>query len=160
MEVDTHRFVLTSLDETRRFGERLAGVLSVGDVVGLEGELGAGKTTLVQAIARGLGVPDDVPVTSPTFTMHQVYEGRLRVDHFDLYRVVDEADLASVGAEDHMGRAGVSLVEWFDRMRGWQPPDPLVVRLTFRDESSRGVELCAVGARGRALLAALRSDRP
>ncbi len=127
-----------------------------GDVLGLVGDLGAGKTTLVQSIARALGVPENVPVTSPTFTLHQVYEGgRLVVHHLDLYRALTEGDLVSLGLDDLVGRGGVCLIEWFDRFGDRAPPDALVVGLSLLGEESRLATIAADGVRSREIVGAL-----
>ncbi|MCR4399517.1 MAG: tRNA (adenosine(37)-N6)-threonylcarbamoyltransferase complex ATPase subunit type 1 TsaE [Syntrophomonadaceae bacterium] len=96
----------------RRLGEHIASVLGPGDLVYLVGVLGAGKTTLVQGIARGLGVTGRV--TSPTFTLVNVYEGRVPVYHCDLYRL-EEGELVHLGLEDLVEGDGVVLVEWPER---------------------------------------------
>jgi tRNA threonylcarbamoyladenosine biosynthesis protein TsaE len=151
---------LGSLDETAALGALVAERLDPGDVVGLVGHLGAGKTTLVQAIARGLGVPASVPVTSPTFTLHQVYRGgRLPVHHFDLYRIETEADLVSLGLDDVLGREGVALVEWADRLGRAAPPDVLEIALEFAGETVRRATLSATGPRSAALVRALGASR-
>jgi len=130
--------------------------LKDGDVLGLVGDLGAGKTTLVQSIARALGVPENVPVTSPTFTLHQVYEGgRLVVHHLDLYRALTEGDLVSLGLDDLVGRGGVCLIEWFDRFGDRAPPDALVVGLSLLGEESRLATIAADGVRSREIVGAL-----
>ena len=151
---------LPSLSATAALGARLARLLADGDVIGLRGDLGAGKTTLVQTIARGLGVPDAVPVTSPTFTLHQIYPGgRLVVHHLDLYRVETEGDLLSLGLDDLLGREGVALVEWFDRLGPRAPSDVLRLRLDLTGEESRRAQICADGPRSKAILRALASYR-
>ena len=81
---------------TRRLGERLGRAAAPGDVIGLDGTLGAGKTCLVQGLARGLGVPRDVPVGSPTFTLLNEHRGRLPLYHADLYRLEDEGELRRI----------------------------------------------------------------
>ena len=87
-----------------------------GDVIALIGDLGAGKTCFARGLARGLSVPTDVPVTSPTFTMMNHYEGRLPLYHFDLYRVTDLDELEAIGYRDFVGGDGVAVMEWADRV--------------------------------------------
>ncbi len=103
------RFVTFSEADTRNLGIRLAAMLRPGDVVFLSGELGAGKSVLARGIAAGLGV--EGPMPSPTFTLMQPYEGRVRVHHFDLYRLSGPDELFAAGLWDYLGD-GVSLVEW------------------------------------------------
>lgn len=99
---------------TRDLGRRLAGALRPGDVIYLDGPLGAGKTTFVQGLARGLGVSE--AVASPTFTLINEYAGRLPVFHWDLYRLPAPADVRELGWDDYLAREGVILVEWAERL--------------------------------------------
>ncbi|MCL6454111.1 MAG: tRNA (adenosine(37)-N6)-threonylcarbamoyltransferase complex ATPase subunit type 1 TsaE [Alicyclobacillus sp.] len=112
-------FVTQSAMETRRLGEYLGRLMKAGDVVLLDGTLGAGKTTFVQGVARGLGVHGDV--TSPTFTLVAEYAGRVPVAHMDLYRLqpspgtgaaLAEGDLAAIGMDDYLDGSHAVLVEW------------------------------------------------
>lgn len=104
-----------SADSMRDFGYRLANLLRPGDVILLLGKLGAGKTTLVQGIANGLGV--DGRVTSPTFVLLQEYEGQIPLRHADLYRLEHMGEIADLGIEELLGDSWVTVVEWGDAMR-------------------------------------------
>lgn len=113
------RFETTqSAVQTQSLGAELAVMLRPGDVVALRGDLGAGKTCLIQGICRGLQVED--VVNSPTFILVNEYVGRIAttdipVYHFDLYRLADAAELVDLGVEDYLGAGGVSLFEWAER---------------------------------------------
>lgn len=97
-------------------------------VVALEGDLGAGKTTLAQAICRGVGIEDDV--TSPTFSLVNVHEGdRGTVYHLDLYRLNDETDVTNLGWDDIINSDAIVIVEWPERAGSRLPPDALRIRL-------------------------------
>jgi tRNA threonylcarbamoyladenosine biosynthesis protein TsaE len=120
-------------EETRAIGERLAGLLEPGDVLILWGELGAGKTTLVQGIARGLGISDHV--ASPTFTLVREYAGRLPVTHADVFRLERVQDVIDLGLDEMAGADGVLLVEWGDAVEDLLPPDRLRIELTTEDPS-------------------------
>ncbi|MBT9559218.1 MAG: tRNA (adenosine(37)-N6)-threonylcarbamoyltransferase complex ATPase subunit type 1 TsaE [Myxococcales bacterium] len=112
-------FVTTTRSErgTAGVARRLAAQLATGDVIGLVGELGAGKTAFVRGLARALGVPSSIKITSPTFTVVNTIEGgRLRLHHFDLYRLVDVDELEAIGYRDFVGTDGVALFEWADRV--------------------------------------------
>ena len=136
--------------ETEALGERLAARLRVGDVVALYGDLGAGKTTFVRGLARGLGSED--PVSSPTFVLMHVYEGRLPLYHFDAWRLSGPEDLAAVGAEEYLEGDGVAVVEWSERAEGLFPSQRLEVHLERGDEpEERRVRLVGRGARGMEL---------
>lgn len=103
-----------SAKETARIGALLSRALCAGDIVLLDGDLGAGKSELARGVARGLGVTSPVP--SPTFTILNVYDtGRLALYHFDWYRIEDEEELYEMGAQEQMYGSGVSLIEWPER---------------------------------------------
>jgi tRNA threonylcarbamoyladenosine biosynthesis protein TsaE len=140
-------------DSTRWVGERLGELLQGGDAIGLIGDLGAGKTLLVQGIARGLGVPDEVPVTSPTFTLINDYPGgRLLLHHADLYRIERAAELAEIGFDELIGGTGVIAVEWSDRF-AVLPADSLEIRMDILGEDRRTLSASGGGPRSRGLLA-------
>ena len=128
--------------ETFRIGRILGEGLKKGDVVALTGELGAGKTCLTQGIARGLGVPEDYAVTSPTFTLINEYPGREAIlFHFDLYRLQSASDLADVGYEEYLSGGGVMVIEWADRIREAVPDGAICIALTYLDENVRKMEI-------------------
>ena len=135
------RFSVDSAESMHAAGESLGRILQSGDIVGLVGDLGMGKTVFVKGLARGLGIPGDV--TSPTFTLVNEYDGgRLRLYHVDLYRIETAAELANIGIPDLYGEAGVFAVEWADK---FPPPERLELRITG-DGSERQVETIAHGA--------------
>ena len=103
-----------SAAETEAVAEEMAARLELGDLLLLAGELGAGKTTFVRGLARGLGSP--APVQSPTFQLVRVYPGRIQLAHLDLYRLESGAELGDLGLEELL-QAGVVAVEWGDRLR-------------------------------------------
>jgi tRNA threonylcarbamoyladenosine biosynthesis protein TsaE len=138
---------LVDEEATRALGAALAGVLRAGDVVVLEGDLGAGKTFLVRAVARGLGVPEDIPVTSPTFALVHELAGRMPIVHADLYRLDAPDDLIELGLLERLGDEALVLIEWGERFRDALRPD-LVVRLELTSESSRSVAFDAISERG------------
>jgi len=152
------RFSTGSEDETERFGERLGGLLGEGAIVGLVGPLGAGKTTLVRGIARGLGVDEGV-VASPTFLTAAQYQGKLEVAHIDLYRHADRLPDPDWLAELLDGE-GVALVEWFERLGDGARDDALRIEIEFgRLASERRFTLRALGPRSNAVLRALEGER-
>lgn len=129
---------------TERYAARLARTLRRGAVLALVGELGAGKTCFVRGLARGIGVPADVPVTSPTFTvMNSYHEGSLPLYHFDLYRLADLDELEAIGYRDFVGGDGICVLEWADRVPDALPPDALWVELT--DDGTPGTRTIRVG---------------
>ncbi len=137
---------------TFALGRTLGRLLAAGDVVCLTGDLGTGKTLLVQGIAAGLGVSDDV--TSPTFTILQVYEtGRLPLYHFDLYRLDSPDELDNIGFAEYTGGAGVAVVEWADKFSAAMPDEHLLIELEGGPggEADRRIELTPAGGRYRRL---------
>ena len=110
-------------------GEALAGMLRPGDVVSLTGDLGAGKTTLVQGAARALGVQD--PVLSPTFLLVREYEGRVPIYHLDVYRLERLQEVLDLGFEELMDRRAIVFVEWGDAIDMLLPAEHLQVELTL-----------------------------
>lgn len=136
-----------SPDQTHALGARLGRELEPGDVVGLVGELGAGKTALVVGVAEGMGVAPEVYVSSPSFTLVNEYPGRFPLIHADFYRLDAPDDLVEIGVEEHYRSGAACLVEWFDRFPGAEPPEYLVVVMTVTGDSSRRLEARALGRR-------------
>jgi tRNA threonylcarbamoyladenosine biosynthesis protein TsaE len=118
-------------------------------VVVLSGDLGAGKTHLVQGVARGLGVGD--PVTSPTFNLLLVHRGRIPLYHFDLYRLEHAVELEDIGFYETIESDGVSMIEWGDRFPAALPPEYLEVSIHDLGDRSRRFEVAGIGARGDVL---------
>jgi tRNA threonylcarbamoyladenosine biosynthesis protein TsaE len=118
-----------SPEETKAVGGALAGLLRPADVVSLTGDLGAGKTTLVQGAAQALGVED--PVLSPTFTLVREYQGRVPIYHLDVYRLERLQDVIDLGFEELLDRGGIVFVEWGDAIDVLLPPEHLRVELSL-----------------------------
>ncbi len=144
--------------ETEAVGRALGVAAQGGEVLALEGELGTGKTTLVRGLARGLDVPADEPVTSPTFILLSEYEGRLRLLHLDAYRLPDAEAFERLGALPDRAQRESSLVavEWADQVAAALPQDRLTVRLEHVDPNTRRLEFAADGPISRRWLAAFR----
>ncbi|HEX7478015.1 MAG TPA: tRNA (adenosine(37)-N6)-threonylcarbamoyltransferase complex ATPase subunit type 1 TsaE [Polyangiales bacterium] len=149
------QIVLRTRADTRRLGGLLACCLRPGDLVVLEGDLGAGKTFLVRAIARALGVPASVPVTSPTFELVHELPGRVPIVHADLYRLADSDSLEELGLGSRIGADAVVLVEWGDRFAAHLGQEGLWLALALADERGRTCTLTPKGPAGHALLARL-----
>ena len=111
-----------SVDETREAGRQLAGLLRGGEVLSLEGPLGAGKTTFVKGLAEGLGCRAE-EVSSPTFTLvHEYPDGRLPLVHLDLYRLDSADELAALGFDDLLAGTTIAALEWGDKFPEALPP--------------------------------------
>jgi tRNA threonylcarbamoyladenosine biosynthesis protein TsaE len=145
-------------EATRRLAAAVAELARPGDVVVLAGDLGAGKTAFSQGFGGALGV--DEPITSPTFTLVNRYEGRLVLHHLDVYRLDRLEDVVDLGLAEFLDEEGVMLVEWGDTITPVLPGDALEVRITLGEgDDDRRIEFHAVGerwaVRSRALAAAL-----
>jgi tRNA threonylcarbamoyladenosine biosynthesis protein TsaE len=128
-------------------GKLLGSDLEPGDIVALWGELGAGKTFMAQAIARGLGIPESVPVTSPTFTIINEYHGRLHLYHLDLYRISDPEELETLPWREALFGDGAALIEWPDRLGPLLPDQRLDLHLTITGDQTRQLSLAPRGNR-------------
>jgi tRNA threonylcarbamoyladenosine biosynthesis protein TsaE len=144
---------LADEDATARLGAAIAGVLQPGEAICLSGPLGAGKSTLARALVRALTKPDE-EVPSPTFTLAQFYEGpRLRVAHFDLYRLSNPDEAYEIGLEEAL-EEGAAVIEWPERLAGRLPADRLDVEIALAEDDAGGrrVRLVPHGAwEGRGL---------
>lgn len=138
---------------TRRIGEAIGKELKAGDVILLAGPLGAGKTTLVQGMAKGLGVTGSV--MSPTFVLARELEGRLKMYHVDLYRLEKIPEITDLGLDDYLYGDGVTVIEWADRAETLWPDDHLRVDLEYAADKGRKLKVTAHGKRYHKMLDAL-----
>jgi tRNA threonylcarbamoyladenosine biosynthesis protein TsaE len=142
----------TSVEQTRDVAEALSSLARPGDLLVLAGDLGAGKTAFVQGYGRGLGVSERI--TSPTFTLVHVYDGRLPIHHLDVYRLDQLSEALDLGLAEMLDEGGVVLIEWGEAILPLLPHEYLEVRLTFGiDDDHRYVAVRPVGPRW-----ALRAD--
>ena len=140
----TATFETLSPAETRSRGRRLAPLLAEGDVLLLQGELGAGKTCFAQGIGAGLKVAE--VVKSSSFVLVNEYTGRLHVYHADLFRLEDPQQVFELALEEN-ARDGLLLIEWPDRAPAEMPPEHLLVRFDTTGDKSRRITFEAAGAR-------------
>ncbi len=124
-----------SESETEQAGEFLARFISPGSVVAMFGDLGAGKTAFVRGFARGMGYTGRV--TSPTYSLVNEYLAPIPVFHFDMYRLEGEDDLFDIGWEDYLGRGGICIAEWCERIRDALPPESIFVTIEKSGENNR-----------------------
>ena len=133
-------------DQTQQWGRRLGECIDAPTVVALIGDLGSGKTVFVQGLARGLEVPDEYYITSPSFTLINAYPGRLPLYHADLYRLAGAVDAEEIGLEEIMREdSGVVAIEWAERLDDQLPAQYLVVRLRIDDGDARQLQFRAHG---------------
>lgn len=130
------KFLSHSAEETFAFAKRVADKLKGGEIILLNGDLGAGKTTFTKGLARALGVKETV--TSPTFTYVKEYDGRLTLYHFDMYRVSDADEVYELGLEEYFYKGGVVIVEWnkFDDVR-----NPIIINVKSLGGNLREFEI-------------------
>ena len=140
--------------ETCDVGRQIAELLNAGDVVALVGDLGAGKTRFVKAVAESWGVEQD-DVNSPTFTLIQEYEGRVPIRHCDTYRLRNAEEFADLGLDELFASDGIALVEWADRVEEYLPRDRIEVRISIDSPTARTIEVSATGNRSRRILSRL-----
>ena len=142
---------LADPEATQTFGVVLGQAAETGLVIAASGTLGVGKTALAQGVARGLGVPADHYVNSPTFSIMQVHPGRIPFYHIDLYRIDDPEELLGLGLDEVIGTDGLAYIEWPSQAVELLPMDRITITLNHEGEG-RGVELTASGPASRAFL--------
>ena len=145
---------VASESETYQVAGRIADLLLAGDVIALIGDLGAGKTQFVKAVAAAWGVPLD-EVNSPTFTLIQEYAGRVTIRHCDAYRLRTPEEFADLGLDELFASDGIALVEWADRVTDYMPCDCLTVRIKIDSPTERTFDVSAVGLRSCQILSRL-----
>ncbi|MCJ8500652.1 tRNA (adenosine(37)-N6)-threonylcarbamoyltransferase complex ATPase subunit type 1 TsaE [Desulfatitalea alkaliphila] len=140
----TGQWITHGPEETRCLGRRLGQCLQRGTIIRLYGDLGSGKTCLVQGLARGLAVPEGYDITSPTYTLIHEYPGRLALVHVDLYRLEDASAADAVGLWDLCDERSVVAVEWAERLPDSEwPSDSVAIRITTIDDTRRRLHVQA-----------------
>jgi tRNA threonylcarbamoyladenosine biosynthesis protein TsaE len=157
--VDAEAFTFTSHSpvETQRLGSVLGRLLDGHELICLEGQLGTGKTTLIQAIGRAQGVT--TPITSPTFTLVNEYRGRKgMLYHVDLYRLSTPEEIVQAGIDAYLYGDGICLIEWAEKAQSILPAQLLYLVLTHAGDDSRHITVTSQGSSYRLLLLGLRDD--
>jgi len=127
-------------EETRNFGKKWASTLKPGAILALVGELGSGKTCFVQGLARGLEIPETIPVASPTFVLiHEYPGGKFPLYHFDFYRLGKEEETVTLNLEEYWEGPGISVVEWADRFPKLFPKKTQWIYFKFLGENEREI---------------------
>ncbi len=136
-----------SPEKTRELGEAIGASLGPGAAIALIGDLGAGKTHLVQGLAKGLSVPDEYYITSPSYTLINEYPGRHTLFHVDLYRLERGADLEEIGLLEILYGDGVTAIEWADRLEEPLPPGHVTLYMAaMPEETLRQIRIVAADA--------------
>ncbi|AKN32791.1 ATP-binding protein [Clostridium carboxidivorans P7] len=120
-------FIVDNVESTINLGNKLGNMLKPGDIICLNGEMGTGKTHFTKGIAKALGITD--PITSPTFTIVNEYEGRLKLYHFDVYRVNDPDEIEAIGFDEYIFSDAVSIVEWSNYIEELIPTEHISVKI-------------------------------
>lgn len=143
------KFEVYSVDATNNLGIKLGELLNAGDIICLTGDLGAGKTHITKGIAKGLNINDNI--TSPTFTIVNEYDsGRLKLNHFDVYRVSDPDEIYAIGFDDYIFSDSVSIIEWANYIEEILPHDLLHIKIEkdfSKGEDYRNITLTPYGER-------------
>ena len=134
-----------SPEDTRELGIKIGRLCQAADVIALDGDLGAGKTCLIQGLAEGLGVSKKSYVRSPTFTILNVHNGRVPLYHFDLYRLSSLDELEEIGYREYLYGEGVSAVEWASNVEGAIPEECLRIGIKRVGEAEREIEITVTG---------------
>lgn len=135
------------VDETRKLGETIGAVVTAGTVLALYGDLGSGKTSFVQGLGRGLGVPDDYYITSPSYTLINEYPGRFLLFHIDLYRIANPVDIEDIGLYEILEEDGVVAIEWAERMGNDLPPNHVKLQFKIIDDKARKISIIPQGVK-------------
>ena len=133
------KYLSHSEDETQKIGFEVAEKIKKGDVISLTGSLGAGKTVFAKGFAKQLGIEE--AIVSPTFTLVQEYDGRMKMYHLDLYRLSGEDEFESMGGEDFLYSDGVTLIEWSEKIESMLPDDTIYVKITINEDLTRTIEI-------------------
>ncbi len=153
LDITTH-----SADETRQLGRKIGRLANQPLIIALIGDLGSGKTAFVQGLAKGLDVPVEYYITSPTFTLINEYPGRLPLIHADLYRLETAQDLEDIGLDELIYDQGVLAIEWADKLVHNLSGDYLIVQFEIIDDDCRKINLIAYGHNGINLIKALETQ--
>lgn len=141
---------IENVEKTIELGFIIGSLLKNGDMICLDGDLGAGKTHLSKGIAKGMDIEEEI--TSPTFTIVQEYEGKVPLYHFDVYRILDSEEMYNVGFEDYLNKNGVIIIEWSQIIRDILPHDRLEIKMVYAPEGGRYFIFNAFGKRHEDLL--------
>ena len=148
--------ISNSTRKTMSWGRKLGRLVQGGEIVGLVGELGAGKTTFVRGFAAGAEVAKDAWVRSPTFTLINEYQGRLAIYHIDLYRIGKAEEMDALNLREYLYSDGVSLIEWFEYLPSGEVDEYLEVKMAHAGRTGRELTFVAHGERYEEILNELR----
>lgn len=154
-QADKYQITTHCLNETQKLGEKIGKLLKSPMAIALTGDLGSGKTAFVQGLAKGLEVPPEYYITSPTFTLVNEYPGRFRLFHIDLYRLNHYGDLEDIGFYDILEADGVVAIEWAEKLSHDLRSNYLALRFDTIDDETRKISVVASGQEAIVLIKAL-----
>ena len=159
-QVSSFKYQITtySIEETKKLGEKIGTLLKAGMVFALTGDLGSGKTSFVQGLAKGLDVPDDYYITSPSYTLINEYPGRHSLLHVDLYRLGDPIDFEDIGLYEILDDNGVVAIEWANKIQPELLSDHIAIQFEISKDESRIIYITAYGLEGANLLKRLEKS--
>ena len=155
---DRHSWVSCSVEETQAIGETLGRALRAGDVLAFYGELGSGKTTMIQGLARGLGRAPET-IKSPTFVLMREYPGEIPLVHLDGYRLAGAPSVAWLDVELLFAPEKITVIEWAERFEGLLPDDHLAIRLHHVSTNRRRLVWEPSGDRAHTIVEQLRQSK-
>ena len=161
-QLSTFKYQITtrSVDETQKLGKIIGTAVTGGTVLALTGDLGSGKTAFVQGLARGLEVPDDYYITSPSYTLINEYPGRYPLFHVDLYRISDPVDMEDIGLYEILHNSGVVAIEWADRIEQKLSPDSINIQFELTGDKTRKICITAYDFKNADLLKNILRNYP
>lgn len=148
-----------SLTETQSLGEKIGRKLDSKFMIGLSGELGSGKTSFVQGLARGLDVPENYYITSPTYSIIHEYPGRIPLFHIDLYRIREKDEIFETGLYEMLDRFGIFAIEWPDLLINDLPVDYTAIHFQIKNDNTRTISITAHGEIAEDLIRELREEK-
>jgi len=131
------KIITSSASETKKFASRFVKKLKKGDILCLIGDLGSGKTTFIQGLARGLGIKENV--SSPTFVLLNQYRGKLPLYHFDLYRLDNTDEIRNLGYEEFFYGGGIAVVEWAEKLKELMPKKYIEIKFQVLGKNKRNI---------------------
>ena len=155
--MESFTVVSRSPAQTRTWGKKLGRLLRGGEIIGLSGELGSGKTCFVRGMAEGLGVGKEAWVRSPTFTLINEYDGRLPLYHIDLYRLGSRKEMEELNLREYLFSDGVSVVEWFEHLPEDEVDECLRINFAYANGSQRRLTFAAHGRRYEEIVEELKA---
>ena len=152
MNESTFDIITREPEQTHALGRQLGEALTEGIVLSLEGDLGSGKTCFVQGLALGLSVPEEIYVTSPTFSLIHQYPGKLPLFHADLYRLSTLEEAEDIGILDLMTPRNVLAIEWAGKIQGLMPEEGIVIRFEMVNDFTRKISMTGYGLHASSVL--------